>query len=70
MTYQKMNQMTDHERKLMLFGQSVLNLIIRTEIESYGIIDRIEDNALDLGLAEWVKQDDGNHEFKLTEPNK
>lgn len=69
MTYQKMNQMTDHQRKLMLFGQSVLNLLVRTEIWDENL-DPIVDNAIDLGLAEWVKQDDGNHEFKLIKPNK
>ena len=61
--------MTDHERKLMYLGQSVLNLLARTEIWDDNL-DPIIDNALDLGLAELVKQDDGNHEFKLTEPNK
>jgi hypothetical protein len=64
--------MTEHQRKLMFFGQSVLNLIDPTEMqyEWDDILDRVGDNAIDLGLAEWVKQEDGSHEFKLTEPNK
>ena len=58
--------MTDYERKLIFFGLSTLHLLVRTEIEWGDILDRLVDNAIDLGLAEWVKQDDGNHEFTLT----
>ena len=57
--------MTDYERKLIFFGLSTLHLLVRTEMEWRNIIDRLGDNAIDLGLADWVKQDDGSHEFTL-----
>lgn len=58
--------MTERQRKLMFFGQSVLNLLVRDDMVSEDILDRIEANALDLRLTEWAKQEDGGHEFKLT----
>lgn len=61
--------MTDHERKLMFFGQSVLNLLARTEIWDDSL-DPIIDNALDLGLAEWIEHSSFKQEFRLIKPNK
>lgn len=61
--------MTERERKLMLFGQSVLNLIVRDNLVGYDVLDRIEDNAIDLGLAGWIELEDGNYEFELVKHN-
>lgn len=58
--------MTDREKKLMMLGQSVLNLLARDEIESEDIVDRLYFNALDLGLADWVDDNDGVSKFTLT----
>ena len=58
--------MTERERKLMLFGQSVLNLIVRDNLVGYDVLDRIEDNAIDLGLARWIELEDGKHHLEFT----
>lgn len=55
--------MTDHERKMQMFAQSVLNLLARGEVwDPEALFDKIVDNALDLGVAEWSEG-----EFKVVE---
>ena len=63
--------MTDREKKLMMLGQSVLNLLVRNKIEwdqtfQWEQIDDIYCNAIDLGLADWVDDNDGVSKFTLT----
>jgi hypothetical protein len=58
--------MTDREKKLMMLGQSVLNLLARDEIEFEDLVDRLFFNALDLGLADLVNNNEGVIKFTLT----
>jgi hypothetical protein len=58
--------MTDREKKLMMLGQSVLNLLARDEIDFEDLVDRLHFNALDLGLADLVNNNEGVIKFTLT----
>lgn len=57
--------MTDHEKKLICFAHSVLRILARDEIE-WENIDDMYCNAIDLGLADWVDDNDGVSKFTLT----
>ena len=47
--------MTDRERKLIMYATSILNLLEREEFwNADDILDKVCDNAIDLGLADFV----------------
>lgn len=53
--------MSEYERKMQMFAQSVLNLLSREEVwDPEALFDKIVDNAVDLGVAKWTKS-----EFKV-----